>query len=78
MFCGCFRFISKAKAASNGLESPSTLGEVSVSERMRRSGAPSPERWETSRESVILVTPERDVVMEPSVKPRFQALNNID
>jgi hypothetical protein len=78
MLCGCIRFKSKPKAVSDSLESPSTLEELSTSEWMRfdRSGAPSPpDRPEMSTEGhESLVTPKREVVMEPSVESRFQAL----
>jgi hypothetical protein len=48
--------------------------------RFNRSGAPSPpERLEMSIEdSESLVTPKREVVMEPSVEARFQVLKKID
>jgi hypothetical protein len=82
MLCGCIKFRSKLKAVSTGLETPSTLGELANTEwtRFDRSGAPSPpERPEMSAESSeSLVTPEREVVMEPSVEARFQVLKKID
>jgi hypothetical protein len=82
MLCGCIRFKSKPRAVSGSLESPSTLEELSISEwtRFDRSGAPSPpERPEMSTEDPeLLVTPKREMVMEPSVEARFQVLKMID
>jgi hypothetical protein len=82
MLCGCIRFRSKPRAVSSGLESPSMLEELSISEWMRfdRSRAPSPlEQLEMSTEDPkSLVTPKREVVIELSVKARFQVLKNID
>jgi hypothetical protein len=80
MLCGCIRFRSKAKAASGDVES--TLEDLSTSEwSFHRSDAPSPPgRSDISAEGFgSLVTPEREVVMEPSVdSPPIQALENID
>jgi hypothetical protein len=72
MLCGCIRFRSKPKAVRNGLEPPSTL-EISEWMRFNRSGAPSPsERAEMSTEvPESLVTPKREVVMEPGVDVRI-------
>ena len=82
MLCGCIRFTLRRKPSLDGYESPSTLGEMSISESTRfdRSGAPSPpDRNEISiQHSESLVGPNREVVMEPSVEARFQALNGID
>ena len=82
MLCGCIRFRSKPRAVSGGLESPTMLEGLSISEwkRFDRSGAPSPpERPEMSTEDPkSLVTPKREVVMEPSAESRFQVLKNID
>ena len=80
MLCGCIRFTSKPKAVSNGLEFPSTLEELAISESKRRSWAPSPpERVETGIGGLeSIVTPAREVVMEPSVESRFQVLGRID
>jgi hypothetical protein len=78
MLCGCTRFRLKLRAISSGLESLSTLGELSILEEIRfnQSRAPSlPERLEMSIEdSKSLVTPKREVVIELSVEARFQVL----
>jgi hypothetical protein len=78
MLCGCIRFRSKPKAVRNGLETPSILEDLENPEwkRLDRSRAPSPpERLEVRiGGSESLVTPNREVVMEPSVEARFQVL----
>ncbi len=71
MFCNYIRFILKPKAASNSLESPSTLGEVLISEQtsFKRSNTLLLESWKTSRESTrSLVTLKREVVIELSIE----------
>jgi hypothetical protein len=82
MLCRYIKFRSKPKAVSTSLETLSILRELSNTEwtRFDRSRAPSPpERPEVSAESSeSLVTPEREVVIEPSVKARFQVLKKID
>jgi hypothetical protein len=78
MLCGYIRFWWKPKSASDSLKSPSTPGQFSISEcrRYDRSWAPSlSERSEISTEGPELsVTRKREVVVEPSVKSRFQVL----
>jgi hypothetical protein len=75
MLCGCVRFGSKARAASDDVESE-RQGSSPSEWSFHRSDAPSPpERLNTSADGFgLLVAPEREVVMEPPI----QALENID
>ncbi len=79
MLCGCISFKLKAKAASGDVESAPQ--DLSTSEwSFHRSDAPSPsERLYISADGFgSLFTPEREVVMEPSVNSPMQAEENID
>lgn len=79
MLCGCIRLRSKAKAASGDIES--TLENLSTSEwSFHRSDAPSPPEYSDISADGFgsLVTPAREVVMEPSVDSPIQALQNLD
>jgi hypothetical protein len=78
MLCGCIRLRSKAKAASGDIKS--TLDDLSTSEwSFHRSDAPSPpEHSDIGAGGFGSVTPEREVVMEPSVNSPIQVLENID
>ena len=79
MLCGCIRLRSKAKAAFGDIES--TLENLSTSEwSFHRSDAPSPPEYSDISADGFgsLVTPAREVVMEPSVDSPIQALQNLD
>jgi hypothetical protein len=66
MLCGCIRVRSKPEAFSKSLEP------------FDRSAAPSPPERPDTRDRVSIVTPEREAIMEPTVKSRFQVLGKID
>lgn len=79
MLCGCIRFRSKAKVASG--ETESAQHDSLTSEwSFHRSEAPSPsERLYIGEDGVgSSFTPEREVVMEPSINSPTQAQENID
>ena len=73
MLCGCILFWQKPKPVSDSLKSLSTPRQLSISEwrRFDHSRAPSPpERLEGSTKGPkSLVTPKREVVIEPSIEP---------
>jgi hypothetical protein len=81
MLCGYIRFKLKPKVVSNSFKSFLMLRDFLISEQttFEQSKALLLKGQEISRESAgLLVTLKREVVIEPRVKSRFQALNNID